>query len=408
MQFQLDFPLNIKASIDVPSSKSISNRALIISALTPNGILPENLAQCDDTDVTLNALQNNPATVDIKAAGTAMRFLTAYYAVTEGEHIMTGTERMKSRPIHILVDALRSIGADITYTENEGYPPLKIVGKKLEGGTITLDGSVSSQFISALLLIAPTLSQGLRLELEGSITSIPYINMTLSLMKQCGAVTQWENAQTILVESQNYIPTKVSVEADWSAASYWFETVALIPKGELTLPKLTIPSLQGDSKGAPLFKKLGVIFKQTEEGFTLRKGANITEHLEANFKEIPDLVQTFVVTAALLGTTFRFTGVETLRIKETDRIDALINEMRKLGFILKAEGDHAIIWDGRTCQAEKHPVIKTYEDHRMAMAFAPAAILYPELVIEEPMVVTKSYPLFWEDLESIGVKLLKK
>ena len=408
MQYSLDFPLNLLGTIDLPSSKSISNRALIISALTPNGIRPSHLAKCDDTDVTIKALESSEEVIDIMAAGTAMRFLSAYFAVTEGEHVITGTERMQNRPIHILVDALKSLGADIKYVNNVGFPPLRIKGKKLKGGEIKLDGSVSSQFISALLLVAPTFEQGLTLKLEGNITSIPYINMTMQLMQSCGAKIQWLNSSEIKVEGVLYKPTAMVIEADWSAASYWFEMLALAPKGEILLSRLTLNSLQGDSKGAQLFKKLGISLKQTEEGILLKKGANVTDHLEANFKEIPDLAQTFVVTAALLGTTFRFSGLETLRIKETDRIEALIVEMRKLGFILKADGDHAIYWEGKTCPSEQNPIISTYEDHRMAMAFAPAAIVYPEITIDEPMVVTKSYPLYWEDLQKAGVKLLKK
>lgn len=408
MQYSLDFPLNLQSNIDLPSSKSISNRALIISALTTNGIRPTHLAKCDDTDVTIKALESSEEVVDIMAAGTAMRFLTAYFSATQGEHIITGTERMQNRPIHILVDALKTLGADIEYVEKHGFPPLKIKGKKLKGGTISLDGSVSSQFISALLLVAPTFEQGLTLKLEGSITSIPYINMTLRLMQSCGAEADWVNSSEIKVDNVPYTPTEMVIEADWSAASYWFEMLALAPKGEIVLNRLQIDSLQGDSKGAQLFKKLGISIKQNENGVLLKKGANVTDHLEANFKEIPDLAQTFVVTAALLGTTFRLTGLETLRIKETDRIEALIVEMRKLGFILKAEGNHAIYWEGKTCASDKIPIIKTYEDHRMAMAFAPAAIVYPEVIIDEPMVVTKSYPLYWEDLQKAGVKLLKK
>lgn len=408
MQYQLDFPINLKAEIRLPSSKSISNRALIISMLTQDGIAPSQLAQCDDTDVTIAALKSTTKEIDIMAAGTAMRFLTAYFASVAGEEkVITGTERMKNRPINILVDALKELGADINYVEKEGYPPLAIRGKQLIGGKIALDGSISSQFITALLLVAPTFQEGLTIQLVGDITSVPYINMTLNLMTKYGADAKWTDAKTIVVSPKEYTPIEYKIEPDWSAASYWFEMVALNPNAHIKLLNLNVDSLQGDYKGAQFFKKLGVLYRNEQDGILLYKGSNIASHFEANFKDIPDLAQTFVVCCALLGTTFKFTGLETLRIKETDRIDALIKEMRKLGFILKAEGNHTIYWDGKTTQQESQPIMDTYEDHRMAMSFAPAAIIYPELKINDPMVVTKSYPSFWKDLEKAGVKLLK-
>ena len=408
MKYLLEYPRVLNAEIVLPASKSISNRALIISALTQNGITPRNLAVCDDTSVMIKALGSDDELVDIMAAGTSMRFLTAYYSTQSGTKVMTGTERMQNRPIHLLVNALRELGADISYLKNEGFPPLQIKGKTLKGGQLKLDGSISSQFITALLLIAPTLEEGLNLELTGEIASKPYINMTLALMNQCGAQASWSGESSILVKPQPYQPTPITVEYDWSAASYWFEMVALSPQAQILLKGVTLPSLQGDAKGAEYFKDLGVTYKETSEGLVLTKTAHLADRLDIDFTEIPDLAQTFVVTAALLGIPFNFTGLQTLRIKETDRIAALINELGKLGYDIQAKGDSEMFWNGERKSKETEPLISTYEDHRMAMALAPAAIYHPELWITEPMVVTKSYPYYWDDLELIGVKLLKK
>ena len=408
MKYLLEYPSQFRAEITLPASKSISNRALIISALTTKGSIPTNLAECDDTSVMIKALSSNEELVDIMAAGTSMRFLTAFYSTQPGTKIMTGTERMKNRPIHLLVDALRQLGADITYLEKKGFPPLKIKGNPLKGGKLQLNGSISSQFITALLLIAPTLQEGLVLDLLGEIASKPYINMTLALMNQCGAKAQWVNEHTLSVEPQPYQPTAITVEYDWSAASYWFEMVALGKNAEILLRGVRLASLQGDAKGAAHFKELGVNCKENAEGLLLTKSGYIAETLHIDFTEIPDLAQTFVVTAALLGVPFHFTGLQTLRIKETDRIAALIEELGKLGYDIQSKGDSEMIWDGSKKQKDIQPEIHTYEDHRMAMAFAPAAIYHPELVINEPMVVTKSYPNYWGDLELAGVKLLKK
>lgn len=408
MRYQLQFPPEIKGKITLPTSKSISNRALIIYALTQNGILPNHLAVCDDTDVMKTALVSTNEVINILAAGTSMRFLTAYLSVTTGTRIITGTERMQNRPIHILVDALRKIGADIQYTDKKGFPPLRIVGKKLEGSKLSLDGSISSQFITALLLIAPTLEKGLQIELKGHIASKPYIDMTLALMNQCGAKAYWYMSNSIQVEPQPYKPTTLNIEPDWSAASYWFSIVALSDKAEILLTDMVIPSLQGDFKGAKEFEKLGVRYKQTPEGLHLFKTNQISSAIEIDFTEIPDLAQTFVVAATLLNVPFKFTGLDTLRIKETDRIDALVQEMKKLGYILVEKGNKELSWKGERCLAEQQPIIETYDDHRMAMAFAPAAIVFPHLLINEPDVVTKSYPNYWEDLTKAGVNLLKK
>ena len=407
MKYLIEYPKELNAKIQLPASKSISNRALIIYALTQNGILPQNLADCDDTSVMIKALNSADELVDIMAAGTSMRFLTAFYATQAGTKIMTGTERMQNRPIHLLVEALRKLGADIEYLKNEGFPPLKINGKKLQGGDLSLDGSISSQFITALLLIGPTLEKGLNLELKGEIASKPYIDMTLALMNQCGASAKWTSPNKLEVKPQPYKPTPVLVESDWSAASYWFEMVALMDKSEILLKDVTLPSLQGDAQGAELFKLLGVDFKAIDRGLLLTKTDNIADKLDIDFTKIPDLAQTFVVAAALLYIPFRFTGLQTLRIKETDRIAALINELKKLGYNIKDKGDTQMYWNLEKTTPQAKPVIATYEDHRMAMALAPAAIKHPSLIVDEPMVVTKSYPTYWEDLQEIGVKVLK-
>lgn len=404
-QYKLSFPSELHAAIRLPSSKSISNRALIINALAEGKLTPDNLSDCDDTQVMIKALTDEAEVIDIMAAGTAMRFLTAYLSVTPGKHIITGTERMRQRPIRILVDALRELGADIEYVENEGYPPLRIAGKELAGQAIRLKGDVSSQYISALLMIAPTLKNGLRLFLTGEVISRPYINLTLQLMKEFGVQAIWDSGNSLIIEHQAYKSVPFTVESDWSAASYWYQMVALTEKAEVELLGLFPNSYQGDSRGAEVFTKLGVETTFTDKGVLLKKINHKIERLEEDFIDIPDLAQTFVVTCALLDIPFHFTGLQTLKIKETDRIAALIAEMAKLGYVIREENNSELIWDGERTEPEMVPIIKTYEDHRMAMAFAPAAIAYPQLMIAEPHVVSKSYPGFWEDLERVGVVL---
>ena len=404
MRYKLAFPSGIQASIQLPSSKSISNRALIINALATGHLTPDNLSDCDDTRVMIKALSSNEGEViDIMAAGTAMRFLTAYLSVTPGTHIITGTERMRQRPIKILVDALRELGADIEYVDNEGYPPLRITGKELTGEAIELKGNVSSQYISALLMIAPTLKNGLRIFLTGEVISRPYINLTLQLMKDFGVQAVWNSENSLIIEHQAYKSVPFTVESDWSAASYWYQMAALSEKAEIELLGLFPASYQGDSRGAEVFAKLGIETTYTDKGVILKKNTKRVERLEEDFIDIPDLAQTFVVTCALLDIPFHFTGLQTLKIKETDRIAALIAEMAKLGYAIREANDSELIWDGERIEPQATPVIKTYEDHRMAMAFAPAAIYHPQLWIAEPQVVSKSYPGYWDDLERVGV-----
>jgi 3-phosphoshikimate 1-carboxyvinyltransferase len=366
--------------------------------------MPENLSDCDDTRVMVKALTENSDTIDIMAAGTAMRFLTAYLSTAEGEvHTLTGTERMRHRPIRILVDALRQLGADIEYVETEGFPPLKIRGRRLSGSEVSLKGDVSSQYISALLMIGPTLDNGLRLTLTGDIVSRPYINLTLQLMRDFGGEADWTSANTIDVKPRRYNPdTRFTVENDWSAASYWYEVAALAPHAEIRLHGLFEHSYQGDSKGRELFRQLGVETSFEGNEVVLRKSGHKPERLDADFVEIPDLAQTFVVTCAMMGVKFRFNGLQSLRIKETDRISALQQELHRLGYVIGDENDNTMYWDGLTARADAEPVIQTYEDHRMAMAFAPVSILNPSMQIANPHVVSKSYPTFWRELERAG------
>ena len=382
MTYRITAPQQLETEINLPASKSISNRALIIYALSGRKTMPEHLSDCDDTVVMVNALRDMPETIDIKAGGTAMRFLTAYLAVTPGEHTITGTERMRHRPINILADALRRLGADVAYEENEGFPPLRIKGRQLQGGSLEVQGDVSSQFISALLMIAPGMEKGLTLHLTGDIISRPYIDLTLCTMRNFGADAEWTDNDTIEVKPQPYTPQDYYIESDGS--------------------------LQGDSVVKYLFSMLGIKTsfssrtRNVPTTVTLRKTGLVSARLDYNFINQPDLAQTFVVTCALMGVPFHFTGLATLHIKETDRIVALKTEMRKLGYVISDGDGTELIWDGERCEPEENPVIDTYEDQRMALAFAPAASQIPGLGINNPQVVTKSYPHFWKDLADAG------
>lgn len=391
-----------KTSVQLPASKSICNRALILNALSYSPYEIQNLSDCDDTDVMVKALNSNDSHFDVKAAGTAMRFLTAFLSKVVGEWTITGTERMKNRPIRILVDALNAVGAKIEYLEKEGFPPLRIMGSALQGGEISLDGGVSSQYISALLMIAPLMEKGLTLLLQGKVISKPYIHLTLQLMKQYGVESEWVGS-TIKVAPQSYRPLPYTVESDWSAASYWYEMMALSQQAEIELKGLFKESLQGDAAGAKLFAQLGVATDYKAGGVVLRKNGNVCQKLIYDFVNEPDLAQTFVTTCAFMNIPFRFTGLQSLKIKETDRIEALKCELRKLGYVLTDTNGSILEWNGERCEPEAHPVITTYEDHRMAMAFAPASLVSKEgIEIAHPEVVSKSYPHFWENLESAG------
>lgn len=408
MRYTISAPSQVKATIQLPASKSISNRALIIEALAKGDCPPENLSDCDDTRVMVRALTGNNNVIDILAAGTAMRFLTAYLSVTPGTSTITGTQRMQQRPIQLLVNALRELGAQIEYAGQEGFPPLRISGQELNGGELTLKGNVSSQYISALLMVGPVLANGLLLHLSGEIISRPYINLTLQLMKEFGASASWVSETDIHVLAQSYRSVPFKVESDWSAASYWYQIAALSEQAEIELLGLFSHSYQGDSRGAEVFARLGVDTEFTDRGVKLTKKGKLPERLDEDFIDIPDLAQTFVVTCVLLHIPFRFTGLQSLKIKETDRIAALKAELKKLGYVLGEENDSVLFWSGERCEPEAIPVIHTYEDHRMAMAFAPAALCLPELIIAEPQVVSKSYPGYWDDLREVGFGIVSE
>ena len=397
-------------TVNLPASKSISNRALIIHALSGGKNLPENLSDCDDTEVIIEALRSMPEEINIKAAGTAMRFMTAYLSVTPGTHVLTGTDRMKHRPIKILVDALRTLGAQIEYVGEEGYPPLRITGSTLEGGLLEIPGNVSSQYISALLMIGPMLKEGLTLRLLDDIISRPYIDLTLWMMGEFGAEAEWTSADTITVSPKPYKDRRYFIENDWSGASYWYEILALNddPESEVRLTGLMDGSKQGDSITRYIFSLLGVKtkFESKKAGIpqtvTLQKNGRCVPKLEYDFGGCPDLAQTFVVVCAAKDIPFHFKGLSTLKIKETDRIEALKREMRKLGYVVNDVDGCELIWDGERCEPVEAVSIDTYEDHRMALAFAPYVMKKEGLVINNPQVVSKSYPKYWEDLKACG------
>ncbi len=412
MQYKITAPERIQATINLPASKSISNRVLMIHALAGGDTLPDNLSDCDDTEVIIRALAAMPYEIDIKAAGTAMRFMTAYLSVTEGKHLLTGTDRMKRRPIAPLVNALRYLGADIRYAGETGFPPLIINGKTLEGGRLEVPGNISSQYISALLMIGPALKEGLELHLTGEIISRPYIDLTLWTMQEFGAEAEWTDMDIITVRPQVYKSHPYLIENDWSASSYWYEMLALqgASGSSIKLKGLTDGSKQGDSVVKYLFSLLGVktTFDNKEEGqpttVTLTRHRCLLPRLDYDFTGSPDLAQTFVVTCALLDIPFTFTGLASLKIKETDRIEALKAEMKKLGYLIKDENNSTLRWEGERCTPSLQP-IDTYEDHRMALAFAPAACRFPGLRINNPGVVSKSYPHYWDDLRKAGFNI---
>ena len=414
-EYRIVPPQLLRTEVELPASKSISNRVLMVSALTDSTALPQHLSDCDDTSVMVDALTHMPPVIDIHGAGTAMRFLTAYLAATPGgTHTLTGTKRMQQRPIKVLVDALRHLGATIDYAGREGYPPLRITGQRLDGGEVEVAGNVSSQFISALLMIGPALQQGLTLRLTGDIVSRPYIDLTIWVMHEYGADVEWTSVDTISVKPKPYRrPHDYFIESDWSAASYWYEMVALSPdkETEVRLMHLADGSRQGDSSVRYIFSLLGVKtkFQSHRDGrpttVTLRKNGHCVRRLVYDFAGAPDLAQTIVATCCARGIAFRFTGLQTLRIKETDRIAALTTEMLKLGYVLKAEDDGVLVWDGETVEPVALPAIDTYDDHRMAMAIAPVAFVR-QLTIRQPQVVTKSYPHFWDDLTKAGFKII--
>ncbi len=394
---------SIKGTILLPASKSESNRALIIQALCEEPLELHNLASARDTQTMIRLLESEGHVLDVIDAGTTMRFLTAYFSAVGRDQILTGTPRMCKRPIGILVDALRKLGAEIEYWKQEGYPPLHIVskGEGLRGGELSISGSVSSQFITALLMIGPTLKGGLKLHLEGKIASRPYIEMTLGLMEYFGVKAIWED-RDIVVPEQSYQPRDYTIESDWSAASYWYSMVALAETAEIKLLGLRQLSRQGDSQIARLMESFGVKTEYQEDGVLLTKTQAVADpELEMDFVETPDLAQTIAVVSAATGIPVRMTGLETLRIKETDRILALQNMLGNFNVRMESADDTLFKVEGQFNPSIKP--IETYEDHRMAMAFAPLIMRQDELMIKEPEVVKKSYPEFWDHLQNIGI-----
>ncbi len=394
-------------TICLPASKSISNRALIISALT-GGCTISNVADCDDTNAMRQALVSPHAqTVNIGAAGTAMRFLTAYFAMQPWRTVtLDGSPRMRRRPIGELVEALRHCGAEIDYIGEEGFPPLGIDGRHLEAqAPLRMRGNVSSQYVSAMMMIAPMMKSGLTIEIEGGLTSRPYVEMTAALMRHFGAEVTVGEAE-IAIAAKPYKENALTVESDWSAASYWYEIKALCPDLQIVLKGLSKGSLQGDSRIAEYFRNFGVETVYTSEGVELKSSPDsITKNLALDLSSQPDIAQTIVVTACLMGIPFRIDGLATLRIKETDRLEALRSQLASLGYAIEVIGDTALSWDGSRIAADPNPQILTYDDHRMAMAFAPAAVCVPGLTILDAAVVSKSYPDYWQHLEQVGFKL---
>ena len=401
--------VNLQSAISITGSKSETNRLLLLRALYPN-LTIENTSNSDDSEVMAKALSTDCQIelVEVHHAGTAMRFLTAFFAIQENrEVVLTGSSRMKERPIKILVNALRQLGAEISYEENEGFPPIRIKGKKLTQNKVSLPANVSSQYISALLLIAPKLENGLELTLEGKITSVPYIKMTLSLLNEIGVQTSFVGNK-ITVKSLSLIPNLLSliVESDWSSASYFYSIIALSEIGtEITLSSYKKNSLQGDSVLAEIYKDFGVETVFENNKIQLKKVDNCQlSTINCQLNSSPDIAQTIAVTCFGLGIGCHLTGLHTLKIKETDRLEALKTELSKLGASVSVTNVSL------TLQSYSPPLkgcpkvglaIKTYQDHRMAMAFAPLA-LKTDIIIEEAEVVSKSYPAFWIDLKKIG------
>ena len=389
----------------LPSSKSISNRALILNALSGNRSTVSNLSSARDTKLMNALIGSDSQMIDVMDAGTTMRFLTAYFALTDQKKILTGTDRMKQRPIKLLVDALRLIGAEIEYRGEEGFPPMETLGfRSQKAATLSIPGNVSSQYISALMMLAPILQNGLTINLTSEAGSVPYITMTASLMREFGATVDLDfKSNRIIVKSGNYKPSNVTIEADWSAASYWLGFTALANEAKILLPTVSEKSLQGDRVVVEVMEKLGVKSNFKESSLELTK-KDFINHLVWDFKDCPDLAQTVLPVCAAKGVTGEFTGLESLRIKETDRIAALQNELKKIGAELSepAIGRWKLV--PGTISNLKSP-IHTYHDHRMAMGFAPWATI-TDVVIESPEVVNKSYPGFWEDVKSVGIQVL--
>lgn len=401
----------VKGTIHLTSSKSESNRALIIQALCKDSFEIKNLTKAQDTKILAEILNyelrttNDELIYDIGHSGTTMRFLTAFFATKKGVHVLTGSKRMKERPIKILVDALRLLGAEIEYIEKENFAPLKITGKQLNGGEIEMDGTVSSQFVSALLMIAPVLQGDLIIRFKGEVVSRPYITMTIKMMESFGVSATWEG-DCISVKKQIYQAKQAvyEIEGDWSSASYWYSMVALAKEADLTITGLKRNSLQGDSIVASIYSFFGVITENVENGIRLTKISSKIEQFGFDFSDSPDLAQTVAVTTAGLNIPTLLRGLQTLKSKETDRIEALKNELQKIGAEVVASNNSLQIIP--STNNHQPTTICTYDDHRMAMSFAPLALILDSIAIENPLVVNKSYPNFWDDLKSVGFEVI--
>lgn len=406
MKLHLASPLNktLKSTIKITGSKSESNRLLLLQALFDN-IEINNISNSDDAQVMQKGLAISNGVVDIHHAGTAMRFLTGYFASQEGkEVVLTGSKRMTERPIKVLVEALRDLGADISYENQEGYPPIKIIGKKLQNSKVSLPANISSQYISSLLLIAPSLENGLELELVGKITSVPYIKMTLALLEELGISTSFKD-NTIKVASKASVPNaNLTIESDWSSVSYFYSIVALSEVGtEITLSAYKKDSLQGDSVLADIYTHFGVQTVFNNNTITLTKNRDtLTSNLNCDLSNAPDIAQTIAVTCFGLGIGCELTGLHTLKIKETDRLEALYVELSKLGALIKVTDKTLTLEETVVIKAEV--AINTYNDHRMAMAFAPLA-MKTSLFMNDAGVVSKSYPDYWEDLKQLEFQI---
>ena len=385
MNYKISHPTKVvNCEIDLPSSKSISNRLLIIKALCKEKFLIKNLSESDDTILLKNALNSKEKTINVSHAGTSFRFLTSFLSIQKGkEFILNGSDRMKERPIKELVNSLEGLGVKIEYLEKEDFPPLKIIGTEIDGGEIEIDGTISSQFISSLLLIAPNLKNGLILKIKGELVSKPYVLMTLKLMGEFGINWTW-NKDVITILKQEYVAKNYTVESDWSAAAFWFQSASLYDKCKIILSGLNEESIQGDSACKEIFKDLGVdsVFKNGD--LILTKNKRISPSETYNLIETPDIYQSLKCTLFTLNKDSEFTGIQTLRNKETDRIAAVENELLKLN---------------------TPKIIETYNDHRMAMSFAPLSLKFEELQISNPGVISKSYPNYWKDLKKGGFKI---
>ena len=392
-------------TVNIPTSKSISNRLLILQAVFPN-LKIKNLSTSDDTRLLKQALKSAESEINVGHAGTAMRFLTAFFATQKNKEIvLTGSQRMQQRPIKHLVEALKMLGADIDYLENEGFPPLRIRGRKLKGGKVTLPANISSQYITALMLVAPKLPQGLEIHLEGSITSESYINMTLEILKKLGIDAFSENKKIKISPKSSIVAKTFMVEPDWSSASYFYSLVALSESAKIQLSDFQKESLQGDAIVAEIYKSFGVRSTFSKDFVLLEKfPKKLPKKISLNLKNSPDLAQTIAVTCLGLGIECELTGLQTLKIKETDRLQALKTEMEKFGadVSITAESLHFL----KTKRWDDEVVVETYQDHRMALSFAPLALVRP-IVIADEAVVSKSYPQFWEDLKLLGFQLQK-